>query len=61
MLELWIRVIEAKHPGIASDTHRAVYLMQEAALEWGAGLETENSRLFDQYVMLKTLTKPNEL
>ena len=53
---LWKRVAQEQYPDRPDGTY--YMLWQHAASDWGNGHETNVAKLFEQYVMLKQLMKP---
>ena len=51
--DIWLAVCEGRFPGQSED-HIMAYSMK-AASDWYHGDDTELARLFEQYVMIKTL------
>ena len=54
--ELWKRVIQEHYADHADNIYYQMW--QQAASDWGNLLDTPEANLFEQYVMLKQLMKP---
>ncbi len=51
--ELWLSMAGAKYPGLHIYQYRN--LRDEAVMEWALGLDTEKSKLYEQYYVFKQL------
>lgn len=54
--DLWKRVVQEAYPDHSDGTYYRMW--QQAASDWGNLFETPEATLFEQYVMLKQLMKP---
>lgn len=56
--DLWKRVAQAQYPGATDAAYQR--MLEIAAADWGLDRDTNVAKLFEQYVMLKQLMKPEE-
>ena len=54
--ELWKRVVQEQYPGATDVVYQR--MLEVAAADWGLDRNTNVANLFEQYVMIKQLMKP---
>lgn len=57
-MDIWVEVIKTRIPDITYP--EAAMISLKAASDWYMGSDTELSKLFEQYLMLKTLKGLND-
>jgi len=51
--EIWESFAKPAFPTLSK--HQLATLKMQAAMDWGCGVDSEGSRVYDQYVMMKNL------
>lgn len=51
--EIWESIAKPVFPALTG--HQLSELKRQAAMDWGFGIDNKQSRVYDQYVMMKNL------